>query len=78
MNVSINDVTYKICGHALKRMKQRGISKADIQSCLDDHQVSFEPKEGYSLYIADHPNGKRLQVVLNATTRELVSVVWLA
>ncbi len=57
--------------------RQKIITKRDIQSCLDNHQVSFKPKEGYSLYIADHPNGKRLQVILNAVAKEVVSAVWL-
>jgi len=77
MLVHLDDVEYQICEHALKRMKKRGISEADIQSCLDVHQVSFKPKKGYSLYIADHPNGKRLQVILDTSTKEIVSVVWL-
>jgi len=75
--VHLNDVEYDICGHALKRMKRRGITKEDTQGCLDNYEVSFTPKEGYSLYIADHPNGKRLQVVVNTDTKEIVSVVWL-
>jgi hypothetical protein len=58
-------------------MKERGITEADIQSCLDDYQVSFRPKEGYSLYIADHPSGRRLQVILDTSTKAIVSVVWL-
>ena len=77
MIVYLDDVAYEICGHALKRMKRRGITKADIQACLDNHQVSFTPKEGYSFCIADHPKGKRLQVVFNTDTKDIVSVVWL-
>jgi len=77
MIVYLNRVAYQICGHGLTQMKRRGITKRDIQSCLDDHQVSFTPKEGYSLYIADHPKGKRLQVIVNSETKEVVSVVWL-
>ena len=77
MLVYLNEVEYRICDHAIKRMRKRGITGKDIQSCLDDHQVSFKPKEGYSLYIADHPSGKRLQVVLDTDTKEVRSVVWL-
>jgi hypothetical protein len=77
MKVYLGGVEYEICDHALKRMIRRGITRADIQACLDNHQVSFTPKEGYSLYMADHPSGKRLQVVLNTDTKEIVSVVWL-
>ena len=44
MVVYLNDIEYEICGHALKRMRWRGITKEDIQACLDNHQVSFTPK----------------------------------
>ena len=77
MEVNLHNVKYRICDHALRQMGRRGISKRDIQSCLDNHQVDFEPKEGYSLYIANHPNGKRLQVISNPKTEEIVSAVWL-
>jgi len=77
MSVHLDDVEYQIREHALKRMRERGITEADIQACLDVHQVSFKPKKGYSLYIADHPSGRRLQVVLATSTKEIVSVVWL-
>jgi len=77
MFVYLNRIKYTICGHAERRMRKRGITKTDIQACLDAHQVSFKPAEGYSLYIADHPNGKRLQVTVNTKDKEIVSVVWL-
>lgn len=77
MFVYLNRIKYQICGHAEKRMRERGIKRTDIQACLDAHQVSFKPAEGYSLYIADHPNGKRLQVTVNTKDKEIVSVVWL-
>jgi len=77
MSVHLDDIEYQIRPHALMRMKERGITEADIQSCLDDYQVSLRPKEGYSLYIADHPNGRRLQVILDTSAKEIVSVVWL-
>ena len=77
MFVYLNDEKYQICGHAEKQMGRRGIKRADIQSCLNDHQVSFTPNEGYSLYFADHASGKRLQVIVNTKSKEIVSVVWL-
>lgn len=77
MSVHLDDTAYQIGKHALKRMRERGITEGDIQSCLDAYDVLFKPKEGYHLYIFDHPNGRRLQVVLNTKTREIVSVVWL-
>lgn len=77
MTVYLNRIRYTICEHAEKRMRQRGITRTDIQSCLDDYDVSLTPARGYSLYIAGHPNGKKLQVVVNTVDKEIVSVVWL-
>ena len=77
MFVYLNRIKYQICGHAEKRMREREIKRTDIQACLDDHQVSLNPAEGYSSYIADHPNGKRLQVIVNTKDKEIVSAVWL-
>lgn len=77
MTVYLNRVRYTICEHAKKRMRQRGITRTDIQSCLNDYDVSLSPARGYSLYIVEHPNGKRLQVIANTADKEIVSVVWL-
>jgi len=77
MFVYLNHEKYQICGHGEKQMRRRGIKRVDIQSCLNDHQVSFTPSEGYSLYIADHASGKRLQVIVNTESKEIVSAVWL-
>lgn len=77
MFVYLNRIKYTICGHAETRMRRRGIKRTDIQSCLDDYDVSLNPASGYSLYIVDHPSGKRLQVTVNTVDKEIVSVVWL-
>lgn len=77
MFVYLNSIEYTICGHAEKRMRERGIKKAYIQTCLDDYDVSLNPASGYSLYIGGHPSGKRLQVTVNTIDKEIVSVVWL-
>jgi hypothetical protein len=75
--VTINGIRYELCDHCLKQMARRGVKKQSIQSCLNYHQVKLIPKEGYSLCIADHSSGKRLQVVVNTKAKEIVSVVWL-
>lgn len=77
MKVYLAGVEYQICDHASKRMIRRGVTRADIQACLDDHQVSPASKEGYSLCIANNPTGKSLQVVLNTEAKEIVTVMWL-
>jgi len=76
-HITVNGIRYEICDHCLQQMTRRGIRKQNIQSCLNHHQVSFIPNEGYSLYIADHASGKRLQVIVNTEDKVIVSVVWL-
>jgi len=75
--VYLNHIEHTICDHAEKRMRKRGIKRTDIQTCLNDYDVSLTPASGYSLYIASHPSGKRLQVIVNTVEREIVSAVWL-
>jgi hypothetical protein len=77
MRVYLEGIGYELCNHCLTQMRRRCISEQEIQSCLDKHQVRFVPKSGYSLYIADHPGGRRLQVVVNTADREIVSAMWL-
>ena len=75
--VTINGIRYELSDHCLKQMARRGVKKQNIQSCLNYHQVKLIPKKGYALCIADHSSGKRLQVVVNTTDKEIVTVVWL-
>ena len=63
--------------HARSQMRKRGISKKDVQFCLDNHHTSFTPKEGCSLFFAAHPNGKRIQVVLDTKSNKVVTALWL-
>ena len=65
--------------HAERRMVRRGISKADVEFCLENHHISLEEKEGCMLFIANHPNGKRIQVVLDTTVtpNKVVTAIWL-
>jgi hypothetical protein len=76
-HITVNGIRYELCDHCLEQMARRGVKKQNIQSCLNYHQVSLIPKEGYSLCIVDHPSGKRLQVVVNTKDKVIVSVVWL-
>jgi putative hemolysin len=76
-HITANGIRYEICDHCLQQMARRGVRKQNIQSCLNYHQVSCIFKEGYSLCIADHASGKRLQVVVNTKGKVIVSVVWL-
>ena len=63
--------------HAKFQMRKRGISKKDVKFCLDNHHTNFTPKEGCSLYFAQHSNGRRIQVVLDTTSNKVVTALWL-
>ena len=49
--------------HALKRMKQRGISKEEVEACLNNHDVEYQDKKGNPKYRAD-VGGRRIKVVV--------------
>ncbi len=70
---------YEFTSHALRRMKERSINKDDIDNCLLNYNMTFEEKEGYTLYIADHSSGRRIQVVVdnNVTPHMIVTALWL-
>ena len=63
--------------HAKSQMRKRGISNEDVQFCLDNYHTNFTPKEGCSLYFAQHPNGRRIQVVLDTKSNKVVTALWL-
>jgi len=63
--------------HAKSQMRKRGISKEDVQFCLNSHDTSFTPRKGCSLYFAQHPNGRRIQVVLDTRSDKVVTALWL-
>ena len=75
--VTVNGIRYELSDHCLKQMARRRIKKQNIQSCLNYSQVSCIFKCGYSLYIEDYSNGRRLQVIVNPENNQIVSVVWL-
>lgn len=55
-------LTYK--KHAIKRMRQRGISETEVNHCLNYHHICYTDKKGNPIYIADTPNGRRIKVVV--------------
>ena len=75
--ITVNGIRYKICDHCLDQMSRRRIKKQNIQSCINYPQVSCIFQCGYSLYIENYPNDKRLQVIVNPKNNEIVSAVWL-
>lgn len=58
-------------------MKKRGISKAEVQYCLENYNVTVTPKEGCKQFFANHPNGKRIKVALDTKLNKIVTVILL-
>lgn len=63
--------------HAKAQMKERGISKAEVQYCLENYDETVMPKKGCSLYFANHPSGKRIKVVFDHNSNKIVTVILL-
>ncbi len=51
--------------HARERMRQRGVSEAEIEYCLNHHQISYTDKKGNPIYVAETPSGRRIKVVVS-------------
>jgi len=63
--------------HAEDRFKGRGIKQEDINFCLKNYHIKLEEVGGVHLFIAKHPNGKRIQVVIDTKNNQLMSAMWL-
>ena len=62
---------------AKEQMKLRGITKGEIKHCLNNYGISITPKEGCKQFFSNHPSGKRLKVVVDTKSNEIVTVVLL-
>jgi hypothetical protein len=63
--------------HAEDRFRERIITQKDIEFCLKNHHITLEEVCGVHLYIANHPNGKRIQVTIDTKNNQIMSAVWL-
>ena len=70
-------MSFVLSSHAEERLLERGITRQDIQYCMENYHIRLEEAGGVHLYIAAHPNGKRIQVVKDTKNNLIVSVVWL-
>jgi hypothetical protein len=50
--------------HARKRMRQRSITEAEIEYCLNNYDVSHADKKGNPIYRSTTPNGRSIKVVV--------------
>ena len=49
--------------HARRRMRQRGVSEAEVEACLQDYDISYQDKKGNPVYIANI-SGRRIKVIV--------------
>ena len=49
--------------HALDQMKERRISKEEVESCINDHAVEYTDRGGNPIYVASI-KGRRIKVVV--------------
>jgi len=52
--------------HAKDRMREREISKKEVQGCLENYQVSYPNDDDDIMnYVYTYPDGRRIRVVVN-------------
>lgn len=68
----------RFTNHARDRMKERGISKQEVEVCLENYQVSYLGDKDNMNYVYTSPTGRRIRVVVNekrAGHRIVISVM---
>jgi hypothetical protein len=61
--------------HAHKRMRQRSITKAEIEYCLNNYDISYKDKKGNLIYQCTTPNGRRIKVVVSKDNPDKIITV---
>ena len=49
--------------HARKRMRERNVSKKEVEICLAKPDITYTDKEGNHIHIAHLETGRRIKVV---------------
>ena len=57
--------------HAIDQMRDRGISKTEVEACWDDHHTEYTDRDGNPNYIAD-VSGRRIKVVVKRQNHRVV------
>ncbi|GAI85957.1 unnamed protein product [marine sediment metagenome] len=55
---------YYYTDHARKRMRERSVTKAEIEYCLNNYEFSYTDKKGNPNYIIKTASGRRIKVVV--------------
>ncbi len=57
--------------HALDQMRDRRISRAEVEACWNDHHTTYCDKKGNTIYIADVA-GRRIKIVVQKGNNRVV------
>ncbi len=63
--------------HARHRMRERRISEAEVEFCLEHPEISYADIKGNPVYIA-YPQGRRIKVVIQANSIDPVIIITVA
>ncbi|MBA7631498.1 hypothetical protein ES703_39029 [subsurface metagenome] len=60
------------------RMKERGITKKEVEYCLNNYHTSYTDSGGNPIYKADLPSGRHIKVVVKAKSIDPLVVITVA
>ena len=66
MEFSVHDGALSYSHHANDRMKQRRITKEEVEYSLKNYQTSYHDAKGNPIFRAVLPGGRNIKVVLSA------------
>lgn len=63
--------------HAKDRMRERGISKEEVEACIENPDVTYPTNEDYDCvnHVKTFPNGRRVRVVINEQTKTIITAI---
>lgn len=61
--------------HARKRMKQRGISKNEVEYCIENHTIEYPDKKGNPIYTVYTPSNRYIKVVVDKNSKKMIKVI---
>ncbi len=67
MNIQYTD-------HALNQMKDRGISKEEVEKCICDHDTDYTDRSGNSIYVGT-VNSRSIKVVIQKGSNDPIWVI---
>ena len=65
----------KYTRHARRRMRQRSISKEEVEYCLNNHDIFCTDKKGNPKFRVRTPNGRDIKVVVKKENPNVVITV---